>query len=298
MQLSLFANTKDVDISPVRYVEPFRTQLLKWVGNKQRFAHEIISYFPQEIGTYYEPFLGSGAVLATLSPSAAIASDAFKPLINIFQILQKSPDVLKAWYAERWAKIRYAGKEAVYEDVKASYNESPNAADLLFISRTCYGGVIRFRKVDGYISTPVGVHDPISPESFSHRVDIWRERTNGTKFLHMDYKEAMKMAQAGDFIYCDPPYTHSQAILYGAQSFSLESLFSSIAECKARGVYVALSIDGTKKSGDLVCDLPVPEDLFEREVFVNIGRSMLKRFQMNGETLEDEVVKDRLMLTF
>jgi DNA adenine methylase len=30
----------------LREVHPFTTQLLKWVGSKQRFAHEIVSYFP------------------------------------------------------------------------------------------------------------------------------------------------------------------------------------------------------------------------------------------------------------
>jgi len=59
-----------------------------------------------------------------------------------------------------------------------------------------------------------------------------------------------------------------------------------------------LSIDGTKKSGDRFCDIPIPTGLFEREVFVHIGRSMLKRFQMNGKTLEGEIVKDRLLLTY
>lgn len=49
-------------------VKPFKSQLLKWIGNKQRFAHEIISYFPNKFGTYHEPFLGSGAVLGVLSP--------------------------------------------------------------------------------------------------------------------------------------------------------------------------------------------------------------------------------------
>ena len=55
---------------------------------------------------------------------------------------------------------------------------------------------------------------------------------------------------------------HTQAILYGAQSFSLEDLFTRIARCKMRGVRVALSIDGTKKSGKLNCPLPIPEGLF------------------------------------
>ncbi|MDQ6799218.1 MAG: DNA adenine methylase, partial [Acidobacteriota bacterium] len=50
--------------------------------------------------------------------------------------------------------------------------------------------------------------------------------------------------------------------------------------------------------GNTICDLPIPHGLFEREVFVNCGRSMLKRFQMGGQTLEGEVVHDRLLLTF
>jgi DNA adenine methylase len=86
--------------------------------------------------------------------------------------------------------------------------------------------------------------------------------------------------------------------LYGAQSFDLAELLDVIGSCKSRGVFVALSIDGTKRSGNLICDLPLPKDLFEGEVFVNCGRSMLKRFQMNGKTLESEVVTDRLLLTY
>lgn len=69
-------------------------------------------------------------------------------------------------------------------------------------------------------------------------------------------------------------------------------------DCKARGVYVVLSIDGTKKSGDLLCNVRIPHGLFEREVFIHCGRSMLRRFQMNGQTLEEECVADRLLLTY
>ena len=83
----------------------------------------------------------------------------------------------------------------------------------------------------------------------------------------------MAKAQPGDIVYCDPLYSHSQSILYGAQSFSLQKLFESIAECKLRGVYVALSINGRKKSGEVDCDLRIPNGLFERELYVECGRS-------------------------
>ena len=293
-QLYLF----ETQLHKKRLVEPFNLSLLKWVGSKQRMAHDIISYFPIEFGTYFEPFLGSGGVLGTLIPKVSIASDSFSPLMEIWQTLRKSPDTIKEWYQQRWEKMANGEKVEVYKQVKASYNTNPNGADLLFLTRSCYGGVVRFRKADGYMSTPCGIHNPISPQSFSRRVDEWSKRVSGTTFLQLDYEEAMSLAKPGDLIYCDPPYTYSQAILYGAQSFSLEHLLSVIEKCKIRGVCVALSIDGTKRSGNLICDLPLPEGLFESEILIDIGHSMLKRFQMNGKTLEGEKVSDRLLLTY
>ncbi|QTA78894.1 DNA adenine methylase [Desulfonema limicola] len=299
VQLKLLNHEYQVSISSGdSEIKPFKLQLLKWIGNKQRFSHEIINYFPKKFNTYYEPFVGSGAVLGTLSPKKAVASDALKPLIDIWQTLAKEPELLKKWYQERWKMVMSGDKKQGYERVKESYNNKPNGADLLFISRSCYGGVIRFRKSDGFISTPCGVHNPVSPDSFNNRVDVWHKRTKNTDFFHGDFEQIMKNTDKGDIVYCDPPYSETQSILYGAQSFSLSRLFISIEECKKRGVYVILSIDGTKKSGDLICNIPIPKGLFQNEIIVNCGRSMLKRFQMEGQTLENEVVKDRLLLTY
>ncbi len=292
MQLGLFNDFDSI------HIQPFKSQLLKWVGNKQRFAHEIASYFPAKFDTYYEPFIGSGSVLATLSPPKAIGSDIFKPLAEIWQTLHTSPETLMLWYAERRAIMMSGEKVARYEEIKASYNSNPNAADLLFLCRSCYGGVVRFRKADGYMSTPCGVHTPIPAVRFADRVREWHRRTQGTTFILADFEEVMKRAKSGDLVYCDPPYADTQAILYGAQSFSLSRLFQVIADCKSRGVKVALSIDGTKRSGGKICDVPVPQGLFEQEALVNCGRSMLRRFQMGGQTLEGEMVADRLLLTY
>jgi DNA adenine methylase len=276
----------------------FHTQLLKWIGNKQRHAEAIIEFFPREFGTYYEPFLGSGGVLGVLAPQRAVASDGFLPLMEIWRTLKCDPAGLKRHYAERHALIALVGKKAAYQSVLKTYNASPNGADLVFLCRTCYGGVVRFRKCDGHMSTPVGIHDPIAPSSFEDRVDRWHSRLKGTEFRHTDFAKAMDDAREQDLVYCDPPYQDSQSILYGAQKFSLVALFAAIAACKARGVRVALSIDGTKLSGHRLCNVPLPDGLFVREEFITVGRSMLKRFQMQGRTLEQHVVRDRLLLTY
>ncbi len=292
----------NAQIAPLFPVEaptpsPFRGQLLKWIGNKQRFAPEIISHFPKKFGTYFEPFLGSGAVLGTFAPRSAVAGDAYAPLIDIWKELKESPEEVVRWYAERHALVAIHGKAAAYDHVRNSFNASPNGADLLFLSRSCYGGVVRFRKRDGFMSTPVGAHNPMPPEQFARRVQIWHERIRSVDFVHSDYRELFLRARKGDLVYCDPPYQDSQTILYGAQAFRLNELFETIEEAKSRGVFTALSIDGSKKSGANVVSITPPRGLFKREEAINCGRSMLRRFQMEGKSLESEVVSDRLYLT-
>ncbi len=298
MQSALIAGLASAKPVKLGTPAPFKTQLLKWIGNKQKFAHEIIGHFPAQFGAYYEPFLGAGGVMATLAPTEGYGSDVFAPLIEIWAALADRPEELKQWYASRWETYQDGDRVRQYEKIKASYNVNPNGADFLFLTRSCFGGVVRFRKNDGYMSTPIGAHQPISPTAFAKRVDTWQHRMIGAKFDLLDYTEAMARAKTGDLVYCDPPYSHSQAILYGAQSFSLVRLMEAIQDCKRRGVYVVLSIDGTKKSGDHYCDIDLPKGLFERELMVNVGRSMLKRFQMGGQSCEAEEVRDRLLLTY
>jgi len=201
-------------------VKPLKTQLLKWIGNKQRFAHEIASLFPINYNSYFEPFLGSGAVLATHAPKSGLGSDVLMPLMEIWKALKSDPDLIKNWYRSRWELARSYSNNDGYEIIKSNYNNNPNGPDLLFLCRACYGGVVRFRKSDGYMSTPCGIHAPISPESFNKRVNIWHDRIKHIDFEVLDYKEAFSYAKKGDLIYCDPPYLHSQPILYRGQLYN------------------------------------------------------------------------------
>lgn len=82
--------------------------LLKWVGNKRRVADQIISYFPQEFNNYYEPFVGSGAVLIKLQEkkcssllvnfNESFASDNDSYLIDIFNYTKNNPQTIIDYY--------------------------------------------------------------------------------------------------------------------------------------------------------------------------------------------------------
>ena len=78
------------------------TPFLRWAGGKRWLAPRLAPILASRSAeTYFEPFLGSGAVLGTLAPEMAVASDVFKPLMEIWQTLHDDPDLLVGWYAER-----------------------------------------------------------------------------------------------------------------------------------------------------------------------------------------------------
>lgn len=296
------------EVNGMNQVKTNVPQLLKWIGNKHRFAKEIVSYMPDNIETYYEPFLGSGAVLAELSSmnrdslfkkyKKAVGSDILPFLIEIFNYVKENPETLTSYYREHISTYNDNRAEK-YLEIRDRFNKDFNALDFALLTRTCYSGIIRFRKRDGYMSTPIGPHSPIPPDAFESRVKVWNELLkDDVTFLNKDFREVMDLAGEGDLVYCDPPYTHSQKILYGAQAFEIDDLWKKIQECKDRGAKVMLSINGTKKSGQEDISIQAPEGLFERAIFVNCGPSMINRLQRSGEVMQDEIVHDSLFFTW
>lgn len=281
--------------------------LLKWVGNKRKVAKEIISYFPDSFNNYYEPFVGSGAILIELLEANldsllprfnnAYASDNDKFLIEIFNYVKNDPDKLKKYYKDNTTDF-IENKKDNYSKIRDRFNNNRNGLDLLLLSRTCFGGIIRFRKSDGAMSTPVGSHNPISSKSFNKRVDEWHNLfKNNVNLETMDYKIAMARAKKGDVIYCDPPYTHSQGILYGAQSFNIQDFWEAIANAKSRGVEVFVSLNGSRNSSKTDISETPPNGLFTKIIDVSVGKSMIDRFQNKGKKMKNSEVIDKLMIT-
>lgn len=281
--------------------------LLKWIGNKQRVAETIVSYMPQKFNNYYEPFLGSGAVMAELLKADsemlfphfnfAYGSDILPFLIDIFLMVKEQPDILIDYYRQEISQYYFNPTEK-YEEIKDRFNNQHNGLDFCLLSRTCYSGVIRFRKADGYMSTPKGPHSPIKPEAFEKRVRNWNDLIQKAEFSAKNYTDAMDVPKAGDVVYCDPPYTHSQSIIYGAQDFCIEELFEKIAECKKRGVLVMLSLNGMRESKKKNVSFIPPEGLFERKIMIHCGTSMIDRLQNAGSEMKEKKVDDQLLLTW
>lgn len=63
-------------------------------GNKTNFLKYIIPRIPEFSGTYFEPFLGTGAVYLSLLPKKAVLNDLNKDIIAIWKLVREDPEYL------------------------------------------------------------------------------------------------------------------------------------------------------------------------------------------------------------
>ena len=70
--------------------------LLKWAGGKRKIARKIIDLIDHDLqnGTYFEPFLGGGAVLFELAPTKAVCFDYNQDLIEFYNVVKSKPEKL------------------------------------------------------------------------------------------------------------------------------------------------------------------------------------------------------------
>ena len=68
--------------------------VVKWVGGKRQLLPEIKKYSPKKFNTYFEPFVGGGAVLFELQPKQAVINDINKELINLYSVIQNNVEEL------------------------------------------------------------------------------------------------------------------------------------------------------------------------------------------------------------
>ena len=129
--------------------------VIKWSGSKRSQAEEIISYFPQQIDTYYEPFVGGASVLRALIESDIkvnqyICSDLNGGLIDLWNKIKFQPQEVANYYEKLWHEMNDASsndkafKRQYFETVRERYNKEHNPLDFMFIMRTTTNGMPRY----------------------------------------------------------------------------------------------------------------------------------------------------------
>ena len=262
---------------------------IKWSGSKRSQAHEIISYFPESIETFYEPFLGSGAILGHLQPKKAIGSDINEPLMMLWKELQKNPKSISDDYRDKWNLLQNIGHTFFYE-VRDNFNKSKSPLDFLFLTRTCVNGLIRFNKNGEFNNSLHHTRKGINPDMLEKIIFEWANIVRGYKFSNQHYKKATASAKKGDFIYLDPPYFNTGTRYFGVIDY--EEFLNFLKDLNNRNIKFALSYDGTRGDTSYVVDLP--KELYARHLLIPSGNSAFNKVQ-NGKV---EQVYESLYLNY
>ena len=261
-QLSQKNSTLD-DIRKI--VEDKPKPFVKWVGGKRQLLkqfRELNLYPPEcfnpESNTYFEPFVGGGAVFFDLLPKHAELSDTNRELVITYNVIKDNVDgLIKSLKKHIYNKEYYLGVRA--QDIN-ELSDVEIASRFIFLNRTGFNGMYRVNK-NGQFNVPFGRYkNPlICDENNLRKVS---EALQGITITHRDYKDVLELAKIGDFIYFDPPYyplnPTSSFTAYTAKGFFEKEqieLRDTFVKLHERGCFVMLSNSDTPFINELYSGL-------------------------------------------
>lgn len=235
-----------MSVSPHRPTTEKATPFLKWAGGKSQLLKQYNQYFPQieEIGRYYEPFIGSAAVYFHLQPPLARLSDRNDKLIEIYRVVQRHVEGLIR------ALKKHKNDEEYYYQIRAQnpadLTPIQRAARLIYLNKTCYNGLFR-ENSQGEFNVPFGRY-PNPTICDEKRLRTAAQALQSVELCKADFEQAVEPAGPGDFIYFDPPYAPRSATSnftgYHQDGFSTadqERLAATFHRLAAKGCRVMLS---------------------------------------------------------
>ncbi len=212
---------------------------IKWAGGKRSLIPSISKYLPETIGTYWEPFVGGGAVFFTIANRVdrAILSDTNEELIITYQVVKKQVDNLIT--ALRKHESKHKKDESYFLKIRAQ--EPKSALDIasrfIYLNKTCFNGLYRVNK-SGKFNVPKGRYKNPSICNADRLREASQVLAKATIRLG-EFDSVVKPGQE-DLIYCDPPYDDCFNN-YQADGFSVQD------QERLRN-----AIDGWAKSGAMV----------------------------------------------
>lgn len=229
---------------------------VKWVGGKRQLLKQFKSmslYPPKDFDStkarYFEPFVGGGAVFFDLLPQKAILSDMNLELVTTYNVIKNDvEELIKSLKKHKHSKEHFL-KLRRRDPKKLSNIET--ASRFIYLNKTGFNGMYRVNKLDEF-NVPFGYQkNPLICDK-ENLLKVSRALT-GVKIIKRDFREVLKEAKKGDFIYFDPPYyplnKTSSFTNYTAGGFlekEQEELRDVYFELHKKGCFVMLSNSNTE----------------------------------------------------
>ena len=235
-------------------IKPF----VKWAGGKTQLLSKIKEYMPKTFNTYYEPFLGGGAVFFELLPEKAVVADYNSDLINAYNSFKDS-NKYTLMIEELIRHEKNHTEEYYYEvremDRKEDYDKYPDyikSARLIYLNKACFNGLYRVNS-KGFFNVPSGKKEKVKAYDEDLFTSLHEYLSNSNiEILQGDFEKAVSSAVKDDFVYFDPPYDtfeeQNNFTTYTKDAFGKEEqlrLSNVFKELSNKGVKVMLSNHNT-----------------------------------------------------
>lgn len=229
-------------------IKPFT----KWVGGKRQLLNEIENLLPPSFDTYYEPFVGGGALLFHLQPKNAVINDMNTDLILSYKAIKNDLDNLVnelEYHKNQNSKEYYLDLRSYDRDERIySLSNTQKAARIMYMLRVCFNGMYRVNSKNQF-NVPYGKYKnpKIVDERLLKNISEYLNDSN-ILILNEDFEDVVKNCKSGDFVYFDPPYIPinetSSFTSYTNEGFSYDDqirLRNVFSELSRKGVYCMLS---------------------------------------------------------
>ena len=228
---------------------------VKWVGGKRQLLAQfrLMNLYPPEkfnpkSGKYFEPFVGGGAVFFDLLPETAYLSDLNNELVITYNVIKNDVEnLIKSLKKHKLDKEYFLKIRAQNPEKLSNLN---TASRFIYLNRTCFNGMYRVNSKGGF-NVPFGKYEnPLICDEVNLR-KVSKALKN-VEIKKQDYKEVLKKAKKGDFVYFDPPYypisKTASFTSYTSESFLDKEqieLRDTFLELHKRGCFVMLSNSDT-----------------------------------------------------
>lgn len=236
---------------------------VKWAGGKRQIIDKLKQYVPDDYLTYYEPFIGGGALFFELSPKNAVINDSNFELMNVYKILcdhekyTKMCSVLNKYEKnhneEFYYEIRNKDRNIKTFNRLSDYTK---AARTIYLNKTCFNGLYRVNSKNEF-NVPSNKKIKINTYESENLLTIHMYFSmNNIKMLNVDFEKSVETAKKGDFIYFDPPYDSDTSTFnsYTEVGFGKEEqvrLANVFKDLSDRGCLVMLSNHNTTLVNEL-----------------------------------------------
>lgn len=219
--------------------------IIKYPGGKRREIKHFAKYFPDDFdtdsGTYYEPFLGGGAVFFEYMPKKAFLSDANRRLMDFYKDFSKHYTRVRRELEGLAAEYRLNQREYELEK-KINPDEHVNnrnehryyymrdmfngttplqysyATVYYYINAIAYGCIMRYNKA-GQFNTSFGHRRQLNIEhaDLTHAQLLQQAELKCCKYGYA-FDHACGADSTKNFMFLDPPYDGTFARYGGTDS--------------------------------------------------------------------------------